>query len=125
MGNRFTAGKRAIADCDRCGFRYKLKDLKAIVVKTKLIQVMVCRSCWEKDHPQLLLGMFPVDDPQAVRNPRPDRSYITSGPLSNGYLGEGSRSIYWGWNPVGGGQILTPNPLVGVGQIGKVTVTIT
>jgi len=125
MGNRFTAGKRAIADCDRCGFRYKLKDLKAIVVKTKLIQVLVCRSCWEKDHPQLLLGMFPVDDPQAVRDPRPDRSYITSGLLSNGYLGEGSRSIYWGWNPVGGAQILTPNPLVAVGEIGVVTVTVT
>jgi hypothetical protein len=100
-----------------------------LVVKTKFIQVLVCNECWEEDHPQLLLGMYPVDDPQALRNPRPDRSYVTSGLLSSGYLGEGSRSIYWGWNPVGGSSlfdaVLTPNPLAPTGSIGIVTVTIT
>ncbi len=127
MGNRFATGKRAIADCDRCGFRFKLKDLKGIVVRTKLIQVMVCRQCWEKDHPQLLLGMFPIDDPQALRNARPDRSYVTSGPLISGYLGTGSRSIYWGWNPVGGASQynapLVPNPLAVAAVVGVVTVS--
>jgi len=129
MGNRFTQGKRAISECDRCGFRFKLKNLKGLVVKTKFIQVMVCPECWDPDHPQLLLGMYPVDDPQALRNPRPDRSYITSGLLANGYLGEGSRAIFWGWNPVGGASlfdsVLTPNPLVAVGSIGTVTVSTT
>lgn len=129
MGNRFTAGRKAISECDRCGFRFKLKDLKGLVVKTKFIQVLVCNECWEADHPQLLLGMYPVDDPQAVRNPRPDRSYVTSGLLSSGYLGGGSRSIFWGWNPVGGARlfdaVLTPNPLAPLGSIGIVTVTIT
>ena len=129
MGNRFTQGKRAISECDRCGFRFKLKNLKGLVVKTKFIQVMVCPECWDPDHPQLLLGMYPVDDPQALRNPRPDRSYVTSGLLSSGYLGEGSRIIFWGWNPVGGSMLfdtaLTPNPLVAVGSIGTVTVSIT
>jgi len=129
MGNRFTQGKRAISECDRCGFRFKLKNLKGLVVKTKFIQVMVCPECWDPDHPQLLLGMYPVDDPQALRNPRPDRSYVTSGLLANGYLGEGSRSIFWNWNPVGGARLfdteLTPNPLVAVGSIGTVTVSIT
>jgi len=129
MGNRFTQGKRAISECDRCGFRFKLKNLKGLIVKTKFIQVMVCPECWDPDHPQLLLGMYPVDDPQALRNPRPDRSYVTSGLLSSGYLGEGSRAIYWGWNPVGGSSgfdaPLTPNPLVAVGSIGTVTVSIT
>ena len=129
MGNRFTQGKRAISECDRCGFRFKLKNLKGLVVKTKFIQVMVCPECWDPDHPQLLLGMYPVDDPQALRNPRPDRSYVTSGLLANGYLGEGSRSIFWGWNPVGGARLfdteLTPNPLVAVGSIGTVTVSTT
>ena len=129
MGNRFTTGKRAISECDRCGFRFKLKNLKGLIVKTKYIQVLVCPTCWDPDHPQLLLGMYPVDDPQAVRNPRPDRSYVTSGLLSSGYLGEGSRIIFWGWNPVGGSSLfdtaLTPNPLVAVGSIGTVTVSIT
>jgi hypothetical protein len=60
--------------------------------------------------------MYPVDDPQAVRNPRPDRSYVTSGLSSDGTLSEGSRIFQWGWNPVGGSQQftadLTPNNLV-------------
>jgi hypothetical protein len=129
MGNRFAAGKRAISECDRCGFRFKLKDLKGLVIKTKNVNILVCPQCWEEDHPQLLLGMYPVDDPQALRNPRPDRSYVTSGLLVTNYLGEGSRAIYWGWNPVGGSRLftaeLTPNPLVAVGSIGTVTVSTT
>ena len=129
MGNRFAAGKRAISECDRCGFRFKLKNLKELVIKTKNVNILVCPQCWEPDHPQLLLGMYPVDDPQALRNPRPDRSYVTSGLLVTNYLGEGSRAIYWGWNPVGGSRLftaeLTPNPLVAVGSIGTVTVSTT
>jgi len=129
MGNRFAAGKRAISECDRCGFRFKLKDLKGLVIKTKNVNILVCPQCWEEDHPQLLLGMYPVDDPQALRNPRPDRSYVTSGLLSSGYLGEGSRAIYWGWNPVGGASsfdtLLTPNNLVLQVELGTVTVVTT
>ena len=37
MGNRFASGKRAIAICDRCGFRFRLKQLRELVVKTKKI----------------------------------------------------------------------------------------
>jgi hypothetical protein len=71
--------------------------------------------------------MYPVDDPQALRDPRPDRSYVASGLLVSGYLGEGSRNIQWGWNPVGGSRFfddaLTPNFLALGVQIGTVTVT--
>ena len=28
MGRKYTSGKHAIAECDRCGFQYKLKELK-------------------------------------------------------------------------------------------------
>jgi len=83
---------------------------------------LVCKQCWEKDHPQLQLGMYPVDDPQAVRNPRPDRSYLTSGVAADGEIGQGSRVYQWGWAPVGGGQAnsLTPNDLVISVSIGSV-----
>jgi len=71
--------------------------------------------------------MYPVDDPQALRNPRRDTTYVTSGVLDDGSLGLGSRQIQWGWNPVGGSRSfdapLTPNDLVAVGQVGTVTVT--
>lgn len=128
MPNRFASGKYAIAQCDRCNFRYKLKDLKRLIIKTKNINILVCHECWEPDQPQLLLGMYPVDDPQAVRNPRPDSpSYYVGGTDVDGYSTGGSRIIQWGWNPVGGARLfdtgLTPNNLIAEGYIGTVTVT--
>jgi hypothetical protein len=129
VGNRFAAGKHAIAECDRCGQRYKLKLLKTEIIKTKKYDLLVCPECWDPDHPQLQLGMWPVDDPQALRNPRPDRSYVISGLLADGELGGGSRIFQWGWNPVGGSSgadaYLTPNVLAMAVQIGTVTVAVT
>ena len=122
MPNRFASGKHAISECDRCGFRYKLKQLKSLVIKTKNVNILVCQECWEADHPQLSLGLYPVDDPQAIRNPRPDTSYYEIGNDGAG----GSRMIQWGWAPVGGARAddagLTPNDLVARGQVGTVTV---
>jgi hypothetical protein len=126
MGNRFASGKRSIAMCDRCGQQFKLKRLKEEVIKTKRFNLLVCEECWDPDHPQLQLGMYPVDDPQAVRNPRRDNTYEVSGTGSSGSLSDGSRQIQWGWAPVGGSraydQGLTPNYLALAVQIGTVTV---
>ena len=126
MGNRFASGKYAISECDRCGQRFKLKVLKTEIIKLKNYNLLVCPECWDPDHPQLQLGMYPVSDPQGLRDPRPDRSYVASGLLANGSRGEGSRVFQWGWNPVGGSKFfddaLTPNSLVSVAQVGIVTV---
>lgn len=141
MPNRFASGKSAIAECDRCGQRYKLKQLKTLTIKTKTVNILVCPECWEPDQPQLSLGMYPVDDPQALRNPRPDTSYQMSGtsglqesltdnytPQGVGYPETGSRVFEWGWAPVGGARFfdtgLTPNSLIAVGQVGTVIITI-
>jgi len=129
VGNRFASGKNAISECDRCGQRFKLKVLKTEIIKTKNYNLLVCPECWDPDHPQLQLGMYPVDDPQALRNPRPDRSYVISGLLADGENGGGSRIFQWGWNPVGGARgfdaALTPNNLNLVVQLGTVTVSAT
>lgn len=142
MPNRFASGKWAIAECDRCGFRYKLKELKRIVIKTKDINILVCPTCWEPDQPQLQLGMYPVDDPQALRDPRRDNSYWQAGltglqidtqnppnPDEEDAFGTpsgGSRVIQWGWNPVGLNNPLglsgLTNTLIGTGQVGTVTI---
>lgn len=128
MSSKYSSGKYSIAECDRCGQRYKLSELKKEVIKTKLFQIKVCPTCWDPDQPQLSLGLYPVDDPQAVREPRPDVSYTTSGTDSNGYPSGGSRDIQWGWSPVGGASqfdsVLTPNYLVGTTSVGTVTVTV-
>jgi hypothetical protein len=143
MPSKYSSGKNAIAQCDRCNFRYKLKQLKRLVIKTKNVNILVCPECWEPDQPQLSLGLYPVNDPQAVRNPRPDSpSYFQSGlnglqtteqtgPLQTetGVPLGGSRIIQWGWNPVGGSRLndagLTPNDLVGIGNVGNITVVTT
>jgi hypothetical protein len=129
MGNRFSSGKNSIAECDRCGFRFKLMALRREIVKGRVYELLVCGPCFDPDHPQLHLGEFPVDDPQGVRNPRPDRSYIASGLLDNGLQGEGSRNIQWGWNPVGGSSFfddpLTPNYLALAVEIGTVSIVTT
>jgi hypothetical protein len=129
MPSKFASGKYAIAECDRCGQRYKLKELKKEVIKTHLFQIKVCPECWDPDQPQLQLGLYPVNDPQAVREPRPDVSYYNSGVNTAGYPDDGSRQLEWGWNPVGGSRNfdipLTPNNLVLNVQIGTVTVSTT
>jgi hypothetical protein len=128
MGNRYASGKNSIAMCDRCGFQYKLKELRMEIIKTKTFNLLVCKECWDPDQPQLQLGMYPVDDPQAVRNPRRDSTYVTAGVNAAGYVTGGSRDIQWGWNPVGGSSnfdaVLTPNYLVATAYVGTVTVTV-
>ena len=95
MATRFASEKRAIALCDRCAFRYPLKKLKPYVVLGKVINQRVCPSCWEIDHPQNWVGIIgsrkAADDPQALRNPRPDTNL------------NDSRGLF-GWNPAGSQQ---------------------
>lgn len=140
MGSKYASGKNSIAECDRCGFRYMLKELRKLTIKTKNVNIKVCKTCWEPDQPQLNLGMYPVNDPQAVREPRPDVSYYQSGMSGlqltdttgtaadeNGYPETGSRVFQWGWRPVGGASAndvgLTPNALAVQCLVGSVTIS--
>ena len=138
-GPKYASGKYSIAECDRCGQRYMLKELRKLTIKTKMVSIKVCPECWEPDQPQLQLGMYPVYDPQAVREPRKDLSYVQAGYTglqltatpssavdSDGTPTGGSRQFQWGWNPVGGAQAyddgLTPNYLVLNVEVGSVTI---
>jgi hypothetical protein len=138
MPTKFASGRWAISQCDRCGFRYKLKELRQLVIKTKNVNLLVCPTCWEPDQPQLSLGLYPVNDPQALRNPRPDTTYTQAGYTGlqietgtgsdvdqTGDPSGGSRIIEWGWYPVGGSRAndagLTPNALVATTYVGTVT----
>jgi hypothetical protein len=135
MPSKYSSGKHSIAECDRCGFSYKLKELKKLTIKTKQVSIKVCPTCWEEDQPQLQLGMYPVQDPQAVREPRPDNSYQQAGYTGlqltdNTDFGDpsgGSRVFQWGWAPVGGASSndvgLTPNALTSRGVVGSVTIS--
>lgn len=139
MPSKYASGKNSISECDRCGFRYMLKVLKTLTIKTKNVKIKVCPTCFEPDQPQLSLGLYPISDPQAVREPRPDLSYWQSGmtglqtdynsgtgELQDGFPGGGSRIFQWGWAPIGGARAndagLTPNNLVAVTTVANVTI---
>lgn len=84
----FAKGKYAFGFCDRCDFRYPLKDLKMEYVNGAPQHNRVCPSCWDSDHPQNFLWKVKTDDDQALKDPRPDQGQ------------EASRRLY-AWNPVG------------------------
>ncbi len=68
----YASGKHAFGCCDRCGFRVKYTEMKSETVAGNPVNVRVCRTCYDPDHPQNFLGKYPVDDPQALRDARPD-----------------------------------------------------
>ena len=116
---QYAKGGRAKGECDRCGFTYKLKELKTLVIKATSVNIKVCPECFEKDHPQLSLGMYIVQDAQALRDPRPDNTRFETST---------SRSYQYGFNPVGLGNefdLSITNKLIATGAVGTVTVTIT
>jgi len=120
MSNRFASDKNVLAMCDVCGFQYKLRVLKELIERGRNTNIKACPTCWNPDHPQNNQGRYPVDDPQAIRDPRPDTSLGASGDNS-------SRGIQWGWEPVGHGNDpfeLTPDDLKANGSIGTVVVAV-
>ena len=61
----YASAKFAIALCDRCGFQYKLLELKK-----EWNNLKHCSECFEKKHPQLEPKTV-VADPEALYEPRP------------------------------------------------------
>jgi len=112
----FASSKKAIAECDICGFRFKLRELRNIITRGRDTNIKACPECFSPDHPQNKQGLYPVRDPQAIRDPRPDFA---------GY--EQSRNYAWGWNPVGDGQnnygLSKSSSLKMISGVGSVTVT--
>lgn len=84
MSKKFASNKRAIAECDICGFRYKLKELRKLTINGEEVNTKACPECWNEDHPQNHVGRYPVNDPQAIRDPRPDFAGYPSSRANNG-----------------------------------------
>jgi hypothetical protein len=111
--SNYANGKHAFGFCDRTGFRYRKKDLVPQIENQRPNGLLVGRDVLDKDQPQLQLGKLNMQDPQAIRNPRPDVSLTESRSLS-------------AWNPVGGGSELYGTETLGLdikGEVGKVTVS--
>jgi len=95
----------ALGLCDRCGFAFKLNQLRMEIYDQRPNGLLVCSACLDVDNPQLQLGRLKVNDPQSLLDPRPD----TGRP--------GSTSLF-GWLPVG-------NPLTNIQcEVGNITVLV-
>lgn len=72
MSAGFASGKRALGICDRCGLRFLLATLRTETVRGTPQASLVCRDCFDGDHPQNFQGTQDMLDAEALRNPRPD-----------------------------------------------------
>jgi hypothetical protein len=75
---KFASAKYAWGNCDICGIRYKLRDLKPTTVRGKKTGLLVCPTDWDPDVPLNFLDRYVVADAQALRNARPDTGLAAS-----------------------------------------------
>jgi hypothetical protein len=101
----YASAKFAIALCDRCGFRYKLLELRK-----EWNGLKTCSECYEPKHPQLNPHTAPAD-PQAIYDPRPD----TDKEVGEGYVISNNDNIIS--SPIPGYEM--------TGSLGTVTITTT
>ena len=89
----FAVGKKSQAICDRCGYQYDYLDLQK-----EWNGLLVCPECYEPKHPQLD-PPYSKPDPEALRNPRPDRTepavetLLPLNPFKTGSAGGGTTVI--------------------------------
>ena len=102
----YAKAKHAFGFCDKTGFKYPLKDLVPEYNNGVKTGFLVGRDVVDPDQPQNFLGRLKINDPQSLRNPRPDTSLIES------------RALY-GFNPVGNAAVFM------TASVGRVSVTTT
>lgn len=78
MGKSYASEKNAIGNCDRCGFRYMLRELRKERHDAHDRPLRVCPECWDEDHPQNRIAHQDFSDAQGLRNPRPDQGITES-----------------------------------------------
>jgi ribosome-binding protein aMBF1 (putative translation factor) len=71
MSKAFASGKYAKAECDICGFTVKYGSLKSVVLNGSITGLRACEACWNPDHPQLFVNRVNKDDPQGLKDARP------------------------------------------------------
>ena len=108
----YASGKRSLAICDRCGFRYSYPKL----VK-EWTGFRVCQECYEPKHPQLIPPKN-VSDPEALRHPRPQQA-VTAGEGVVRTI-DPNRMISTTGDPIGSAF----SGLKGTTELGSVTVVI-
>ena len=100
----YARGSKAFGFCDKTGFRYPLNELVWEYNTGTKTGFRVEKAVADPDQPQNFLGRVKINDPQSLRDPRPDTS-------------QAEANAIWGWNPVW-------NPVQQMtASVGTVTVT--
>lgn len=100
----YASAKFARALCDRCGFEYKLLDLKK-----EWNNLKTCPECFELKHPQLEPTPA-ISDPEALYEPRPNNDVE----VGEGYILSNNDNIIGNFIP---GYRMTSS-------LGEVTITV-
>lgn len=74
MSMTFAKGDKAWGHCDRCGFRYLLKELK----REEHTKVKVCPTCFDPVPDQSWPPHPSPRDAVSLQDPRPDRDDATT-----------------------------------------------
>jgi hypothetical protein len=72
MSIPYASGRESLGNCDVCAQTVPYKELRRLIVNLKDTGLRVCADCWNADHPQYLVGKYPIFDPQALEHARPD-----------------------------------------------------
>lgn len=83
----YARGSKAFGFCDKTAFRYPLKDLVWEIRNGRRTGFRVGKDVVDPDQPQNFIGRIKINDPQALKDPRPDTSKTEGNAL-------------WGWMPV-------------------------
>jgi hypothetical protein len=70
-GSRYAPDSRVWGLCDKCGFRFKLSELRYQIYNQRLTGYRHCPECYDDDDPQLQLGRMNFDDVGPPKDPRP------------------------------------------------------
>jgi|TARA_A100000172_G_scaffold15555_3_gene8165 hypothetical protein len=109
----YARAKKALGECDRCGFTYKLNELRYEVQDKTRNGLRVCKHCFDPDHPQLRVGDVDTSDVQSLFDARVDK-------------GEKDSTSYFSFDPIGGGLDIFGSSTMGLkmtGDVGKLTVS--
>ena len=111
----YAVGRKALGICDRCGFTYKLKELKHEIQNKTNTGLKVCNECFDPDQPQYDINTISTLDEQSLYEPRVD-------------TGEADSRRVSAFDPVGGGNTQLGSRTIGLditGEIGTIVVSIT
>ena len=109
----YARASKALGQCDRCGFSYKLNTLQYQIEDGKRNGLRVCYDCLDEDQPQLKIGEVNTNDPQNLYNARVD-------------TGKTKSTSYAAFDPIGGGVTEFGSSTMGLdikGEVGKLKVS--